>query len=183
MALKATIHKATLQIADMDRGLYADHNLTVARHPSENEERMMIRILAFALNVPPSDDHGALEFSKGLSDPDEPDIWRKDLTGAIQQWIDLGQPDDRRLIRASGRAAQVVVYSYAASTPIWWKGIVNKLTRLSNLHVWQIAADQSQALAALAQRSMQLQITVQEGVVWVNDGSTSVEVAPQPLMP
>lgn len=182
MALKATIYKATLQIADMDRNLYADHAVTVAQHPSETDERMMIRILAYALHVPADNHHGALEFTKGLCDPDEPEVWQKDLTGQIVQWIDLGQPDDRRLIRASSRAERVAVWAYAASTSVWWAGIANKLTRATNLTVWQIAADQSQALAALAQRTMQLQITVQDGTVWVNDGTRSVEITPQQLM-
>jgi uncharacterized protein YaeQ len=182
MALKATIYKAQLQIADMDRGLYATHNLTVARHPSETDERMMARILAFALYVPANDNNGALEFAKGLSDTDEPDLWQKDLTGALVQWIDLGQPDDKRLIRACGRAEKVVAISYSNSTPIWWRGVATKLTRVSNLVVWQIAPDQSQALAAIAQRGMQLQITIQDGTVWVNDGSNSVEITPTRLL-
>ncbi len=178
MALKATIYKAALQIADMDRGLYADHALTLALHPSETEERMMMRLLAYVLQVPASDDGGALTQAKGLSDSDEPDLWQHDLTGVLLHWIEVGQPDDRRLSRACGRARRVTLYSYIASTPVWWAAIQNKLTRLSNLGVWQIAADQSQALAALAQRSMQLQFTVQDGVVWVGNGQDSVEIQP-----
>jgi uncharacterized protein YaeQ len=182
MALKATIYKATLQIADMDRNLYADHSVTVARHPSETDERMMIRVLAFALSVPPDNDHGALEFAKGLWDPDEPELWQKDLTGAITQWIDVGQPDDKRLIRASSRAERVAVWAFASSTPVWWSNIATKLTRAGNLTVWQIPAEQSQALAALAQRTMQLQITVQDGTIWVNSGNGNVEITPAKLM-
>jgi uncharacterized protein YaeQ len=147
MALKATIHKANLQIADMDRSVYADHSVTIARHPSETDERMMMRLLAFALCVPASDDAGALELAKSLWDPDEPDLWQKDLTGQIVQWIEVGQPDERRLMKASGRAAQVRVYSYSASTPIWWSAIASKLTRARALEVWQVDAAQSQALA------------------------------------
>ena len=183
MALKATIFKASLQIADMDRGLYADHALTLARHPSETDERMMIRVLAFALNVPPDDHRGMLEAAKGLWDTDEPDLWHKDLTGQILQWIDVGQPDDKRLMRASGRSEQVTVYSFSHSTPIWWNGIATKITRARNIAVWRIDAAQSQALAALAQRSMQLQLTVQDGSAWVGDGQRSVEIAPQRLNP
>lgn len=178
MALKATIYKAQLQIADMDRNVYADHALTLARHPSETEERLMVRLLAFALWVPADDNQGKLEFGKGLSDTDEPDLWQRDLTGAITHWIDVGQPDDRRLTRACGRAQQVTVLSYSASTPIWWKDIANKLTRLNHLAVWQLPADQSQALAALAQRGMQLQVSVQDGSVWVSSGEASVELQP-----
>jgi len=181
MALKSTIHKATLQIADMDRQLYTDHTLTLARHPSETDERLMIRLLAFALQVPHDTHGGALQFARGLSDGDEPDLWRHDLGGALRDWIEVGLPDDRRLIKAAGRAQRVVLYAYAGSTPIWWRNIRDKLTRLTNLDVWQIAAEQSQALAGLSERSMQLQLTVQDGHVWVGNRSASVEVVPMPL--
>jgi len=183
MALKATIYKATIQLADMDRNVYGDHGATIARHPSETDERMMMRLLAFALNVPADNDNGALEFAKSLWDTDEPDLWQKDLTGQIVQWIEVGQPDDKRLMKSSPRAERVVVYSYSSSTPIWWSGIATKITRARNLAVWQVPADQSQALAALAQRTMQLQVTVQDGTVWVGDGNRSVEVTPQRLTP
>jgi len=183
MALKATIYKANLQIADMDRQVYVDHAVTIARHPSETDERMMIRLLALALNLPANTDHGALELAKDLWDVDEPALWQKDLTGQIVQWIDVGQPDDKRLIRASGRAEQVSVYSFSASTPIWWSGIATKLTRASNISVWQIENAQSQALAALAQRGMQLQLSVQDGSCWLSDGQQSIEITPQRLNP
>ena len=183
MALKATIYKATLQLADMDRKVYGDHGVTIARHPSETDERMMMRLLAFALNVPADNDNGALEFAKSLWDTDEPDLWQKDLTGQIMQWIEVGQPDDKRLMKASPRAERVVVYSFSHSTPIWWGGIATKITRARNLAVWQVPAEQSQALAALAQRTMQLQVTVQDGTVWVGDGTRSIEVTPQRLTP
>ncbi|NKI93569.1 YaeQ family protein [Rhizobacter sp. SG703] len=183
MALKATIYKATLQLADMDRHVYGDHGVTIARHPSETDERMMMRLLAFALNVPADNDNGALEFAKSLWDTDEPDLWQKDLTGQIMQWIEVGQPDDKRLMKASPRAERVVVYSFSHSTPIWWAGIATRITRARNLAVWQVPAEQSQALAALAQRTMQLQVTVQDGTVWVGDGTRSIEVTPQRLTP
>ncbi len=181
MALKSTIFKAQVQIADMDRPLYATHSLTLAQHPSETDERLMIRVLAFALNVPPDDHDGTLEFGKGLSDTDEPDLWRRNLAGEIEHWIDLGQPDDRRLIRAAGRARRVTAIGYHAALPIWWKGIAGKVARLGNLDVWAIPPEQSQALALLARRTMQLQVTVQDGLVWVADDERSVEIAPQRL--
>ncbi|WP_280150998.1 YaeQ family protein [Piscinibacter sp. XHJ-5] len=181
MALKATIYKANLQIADMDRSVYGDHGVTIARHPSETDERMMIRLLAYALNAPADNDHGALEFAKDLWDTDEPALWRRDLTGQIEHWIDVGQPDDRRLMRASPRSARVSVYTFSASTPVWWAGIATKITRAANLDIWQVAADQSEALAALAQRTMQLQVTVQDGNVWIGDGERSVEITPTRL--
>ena len=183
MALKSTIFRAALQIADMDRSLYADHALTLARHPSENDERLMARVLAFALNVPSDDLHGALQFARGLSDADDPDLWQLDLTGQIVQWIEVGQPDDRRLAKACGRAAKVAIYAYSTATPIWWAALRNKVARLRNLQVWQILPAQSQALAALASRSMQLQITVQEGQIWVGNASDSVEIQLQCLHP
>ncbi len=181
MALKATIHKATLQIADMDRGLYADHSVTVARHPSETDERMMVRLLALALNVPADDERGTLELAKSLWDNDEPDLWQKDLTGQIVHWIDIGQPDDKRIMKACGRAERVTVIAYANGAPIWWSGIANKVSRARNLTVWRIPADQSAELGRLAQRGMQLQVTVQDGAVWVGDGGRSVEIQPQRL--
>lgn len=181
MALKATIFKARLSLADMDRGVYADHALTLARHPSETDERLLMRVLAFALNVPADERDGTLEFGKGLSDTDEPDLWHRDLTGRIRHWVEVGQPDDKRLLRAAGRADQVSVYAYAASTPIWWGGLSGKIARAANIRVWQVDAAQSQALAGLAQRTMQLQVSVQDGTCWVGDGETSVEITPRRL--
>ena len=182
MALKATIFKANLQIADMDRSVYADHSVTIARHPSETDERMLIRLLALALHVPAVTTLGMLEFGKGLWDPDEPDLWHKDLTGQIKHWIEVGQPDDKRLMKACGRADRVTVISFSASTPIWWNGIKGKLTRARNLQAWQVDAASSQELATLAQRTMQLQVTVQDGSKWIGDGSHTVELAPQRLV-
>jgi uncharacterized protein YaeQ len=178
MAIKATIFKASIQLADMDRSLYADHSLVIARHPSETDERMMIRVLAFALNVPANDDNGPLELAKDMWEPDEPSLWQKDLTGQLQHWIEVGQPDDKRMMKASSRSARVSVYSFGLSTSAWWKVIATKITRARNLSVWQVPADQSQALGGLVQRFMQLHVTVQDGAVWVAEGQRSVEVTP-----
>ncbi len=181
MALKATIHKATLQIADMDRSLYADHSVTIARHPSETDERMMVRLLALAMFVPADDQLGKLELAKSLWDNDEPDLWQKDLTGQIIHWIDIGQPDDKRIMKACGRAAQVSVIAYSQGAAIWWSGVAGKLSRARNLSVWRLPTEQSAALARLAQRSMQLQVTVQDGAVWIGDGKQSVDIQLQAL--
>lgn len=181
MALKATIYKAQLQIADMDRSVYADHNLTLARHPSETDERMMIRLLAFSLNVAPDEQAGQLEFAKDLWDVDEAALWHRDYTGAIQHWIDVGQPDDKRMLKAASRSERVSVYSHASSTPVWWKGLQNKLGRTDKITVWQIDAEPSQALARLAERTMQLQVTVQDGTVWLGNNQGSVEITPRRL--
>ena len=176
MAIKSTIYKAAVQIADMDRALYADHALTLALHPSETEERLMVRLLAFAMQVPASDHGGALQFARGLSDSDEPDLWQHDLTGQLLHWMEVGQPDERRLAKACGRARRVTVYCYGSASHIWWAALQPKVARLGNLTVWQLPAAQAQALAALARRSMQVQVTVQEGHVWVGTDSDSVEI-------
>jgi len=181
MALKSTVYKATLQVADMDRAHYRDHALTLALHPSETEERLMIRLLAFALEAAADDARGTLQFARGLSDADEPDLWQRDLTGQLVHWVEVGQPDARRLVRAAARAERVSLYTYAASVPVWWGGVERDLARLSNLRVWQIDADESRALAELAQRSMQVDVTVQDGIVWLDEGLRHLELHPHRL--
>jgi uncharacterized protein YaeQ len=173
MAIKATVFKATLQIADMDRHYYADHALTLARHPSETDERMMVRLLAFALYA----DEG-LTFGKGISSDDEPDLWHKDLTGAIERWIEVGLPDERVIRKASGRANRVVVVSYGRAADIWWNENRDKLQRLDNLTVLKLASETTLALAALASRTMQLQCTIQEGHIMVTSDAGMIEIEP-----
>ena len=181
MALKETIYKASLQLADMDRNHYGDYELTIARHPSETDERMLVRLLAFALNVPDDDNHGALEFAKDMWDAEEPALWQKDLTGQMMHWIEVGQPDGRRILQCSGRSRRTSVYSFASSTAQWWSGVREQIARTRNLTVWQVPSAQSQALAALADRSMKLDVTVQDGSVWMGDGQRSIEVSPERL--
>ncbi|MGB9989142.1 YaeQ family protein [Pseudoduganella rhizocola] len=171
MALKATIYKAELSIADMDRNYYATHSLTLARHPSETDERMMVRLLAFAIHA-----DEALSFTKGMFDVEEPDLWQKDLTDAIQLWIEVGQPDDRRILKGCGRSEHVIVYSYSAASPIWWKQLANKVERAKNLTVINLPSETTAALEKMAQRSMQLQCTIQDGQIWLTDGTETVQV-------
>ena len=172
MAIKATIFKASLQIADMERHYYQDHVLTLARHPSETDERMMVRLLAFALHA-----HEFLTFGKGLSTDDEPDLWRKDLTGAIELWIDVGLPDEKLIRKACGRANQVIVYIYGGRTAeMWFAQNSGQFERLKNLTVINLPLESTRALAKLAQRNMQLQCTIQDGQVWLSDGDGSVQV-------
>jgi uncharacterized protein YaeQ len=159
-----------------------DHELTVASHPSETEERMMVRILAFVLCAPGDADRGDLAFGKDLCDPDGPALSQHDLTGQLVHWIDLGQPDERRILRAAARAERVSIFSYSASTHVWWEGLANRLTRIRNVAVWQIPAEQSEKLARLAERSMDLQVTVQDGTVWVGNSNESVEITLIPLL-
>jgi uncharacterized protein YaeQ len=176
MAIKATVFKAALQIADMDRHYYADHALTLARHPSETDERMMVRLLAFALYA-----DEFLAFAKGLSSDEEPDLWQKDLTGAIERWIEVGLPDERAIRKASGRAAQVVVVSYGRAASIWWNENRDKLQRIDNLTVLNLPTETSLALAALASRTMQLQCTIQEGHIMMTSDAGMIEIEPKVL--
>lgn len=178
MALKATIFKASLQVSDLDRNYYGEHQLTLARHPSETDERMMVRVLAFALNA---QEH--LAFGKGLSDTDEPDLWQKDLTGRIVHWIDVGQPDEKRLMRACGKADRVSVYTYGRGADLWWKANVERLGRAKNLTVWQLPAQASESAGRLAERAMQLQCMVQEGQIWFSSATTTNELELTRLLP
>lgn len=174
MALKSTIFKAELQIADLDRNHYATHALTLARHPSETDERMMVRLLAFILHA-----DEALAFGKGLSADDEPDLWHKDLTGAIQLWIEVGLPDEKRLRRACGRADRVVVLTYGGRVAeMWWQQNQSALRKLDKLTVIDLPSESTQALAALAQRGMSLQCTVQEKELWLIADGESLHIAP-----
>jgi uncharacterized protein YaeQ len=172
MALKSTICKAELSVADIDRGYYGDHVLTIARHPSETDERMMVRVLAFALHA----DEG-LEFGRGLSTDDEPDLWQRDLTGAIERWIDVGLPDERGVRKACGRAREVRVLAYGGrAVELWWEGARERLARQDRLVVSEVPVEASRALAQLAGRSMRLQVTIQEGHIYVADGTASVAI-------
>ena len=173
MALKSTILRANLTVSDLDRGHFAEHILTLARHPSENDERMMARVLAFELYA-----SEALQFGKGLSDVAQADLLEPDLTGALTRWIEVGQPDERAILKACGRAAQMVVIAYSSSANLWWSSIKAKLERARNLTVLAIPAAQTQALAAMAQRNMQLQCTIQDAQVWFNDGHGTVQIDP-----
>lgn len=176
MATKATIYKARLELADMDSSRYGTHDLTIARHPSETDTRMVVRLLAFALNAPDDNDSGQLELAKDMWAAEEPALWQKDLTGDLQQWIEVGQPDERRLMQASSRSKHVTVYAFGTSATPWWATIKNKITRARNISVSQIPPDQSEALARLVDRSMKLDVTVQDGTIWVGNGKDSVEV-------
>lgn len=175
MALKSTIFKAELQIADLDRNYYQNHALTIARHPSETDERMMVRVLAFAMYA-----DTALAFGKGLSSEDEPDLWCKDLTGAIDLWIDVGLPDERRVRRACGRARQVVVLTYGGRVAdMWWQQNKAALQRQDNLTIVNLSPEESRALATLAARGMQLQCTLQEAELWFIVDGENTRVAPE----
>jgi len=175
MALSATIFKATLSVADMDRAYYADHALTLARHPSETDERMMVRLLAFALHASEQ-----LQFTRGLCVDDEPDLWEKDLSDRILLWIEAGLPDERRIRKACARAERVVIYAYGGhQAELWWQRTAPDLKRFANLEVVNLSRAATQALAGLTNRGMALQCTVQESQIWLSDEKTTVLVEPQ----
>lgn len=182
MALKSTIFKANLQIADIDHGYYADHALTLARHPSETDERMMVRLVALALNAHQlqsvCNGDGTLAFGAGLSNPDDPDVSLIDFTGRHRLWIEVGQPEDKPLMKACSKADAVMLYCFSSASEVWWRGIQTKLTRPKNLQVWRVPTEASQALVALAKRSMQLQATVQENTLTLSDSQRSVDIEP-----
>lgn len=172
MALKSTIYKANLNIADMDRNYYAQHNLTLALHPSETEERLMVRLLAFVLFA-----EERLEFGRGISADDEPALWLKDYSGDIRLWIEVGQPDERLLRRAAGRSDRVVVLAYGGrAMEAWWQKEGAAIGRLPKVEVMALDEEQSAALTQLASRGMELQCTVQDGQLWVTDGSSTAAV-------
>jgi uncharacterized protein YaeQ len=178
VAQKATIFKATLNIADTDRSYYAEHALTLARHPSETDERMQVRLLAFAAHA-----HERLQFTRGLSSDDEPDLWQKDLTDAIELWIDVGLPDERRVRKACSRAQQVIIYLYGGRTAdMWWQQNSDALARFKNLRVFLLPKTQTDALAALTERTMNLQATIQDGELWISSETGNVQVTPTPLL-
>ena len=169
MALKSTIFKAELQVSDLDRQHFATHALTIARHPSETDERMMVRVLAFALNA---DD--ALEFGRGLSSEGEADLVRRDLTGAIELWIDVGLPDEREVRKAAGRAREVKVYLYGGrAASMWWAQNEAALARFRNVYVIEVPAAVTDVLTPLAERNMRLDCTIQDAQVWLaSNGAT-----------
>ncbi|MEX2961404.1 YaeQ family protein [Microbulbifer sp. TYP-18] len=172
MALKATIFKVRLQVADMDREYYGEHQLTLARHPSETDERMMVRLLAFAHNASPQ-----LEFTRGLSSGDEADLWQLGLSGAIELWVEVGLPGPERLRKACNRADRVLVYSYGRRTAqVWWQKQGQALGRHENLCVYHLDADACAQLATMAERNMDLHVTVQDGRIWIGSGNRSAEL-------
>lgn len=172
MALKSTIYKIDLNIADMDRQYYAQHNLTLAKHPSETDERLMVRLIAFTLYA-----NESLSFGKGLSDDEEPDLWQKDLTGAIQLWMDVGLPTEKDIRKACGRSRQVVVVLYGGRiADMWWQQNSKGLLKLNNLTV--INLPETQALASLAAKSINISCTVQDSEILVSHESGSFNITP-----
>jgi uncharacterized protein YaeQ len=175
MAQKATIYKVELSVSDMDRHYYETHKLTVAKHPSETDERLMVRILAYALNA-----HEQLELTKGLSTDDEPDIWQKSLSGELELWVTLGLPSEKVVRQSSAKSNKVIVYCYGGRTAeMWWEKIKNSTTRFDNLHVVNLSEQNTSDLAQLASRSMRLQVNIQDGEVMVSVDDNIAYVTPE----
>ncbi len=175
--MKATIYRAEIEVSDIERGYYETHSLTLARHPSETEQRLMVRLLAFVMHA-----HPKLEFGRGLSTDDEPDLWLRDDTGAIDLWIDVGLPDERRLRRAAGRARELALLIYGErAAAVWWNKNARALARLPGLAIWSLKDADSASLTSLAARSMRLQCTLQEGHVTLCDAERYVLVEPERL--
>lgn len=174
MAANATILKAELQVTDLDRHYYASHALTLAQHPSETDTRLLVRLLAFALHA-----DERLEFGRGLSDEDEPALWRRDYSGVIEQWIELGQPDEARLRKASGRAQQVVVVGYGGqAADAWWKRNAAALGRLRNLSVVEFDDAELADAAGLLSRGMRVTVMIQDSELQLMDADRSVVLQP-----
>lgn len=156
MAAGSTIYKAQLSIADMDRNYYETHEITIAQHPSETDQRLMVRLAAFALNA--SD---RLVITKGIGGDDEPELWEKNYGGEVELWIDLGQVDEKRLRKACGRSERVVVYTYnTKSATAWWKQYGSTFARFKNLRVIHL---HTEGIEALCERSMRLQCNISDG--------------------
>lgn len=179
MAQKATIFKIDLSISDMDRHYYADHNLTIARHPSENNQRMMLRILAFMFNAGEE-----LSFTKGLSETDDPDLWQKTLTDEIKLWIELGQPSEQRIKKGCNQSEHMMIYSYATGAFYqWWQKEENKLNLRKNLSIITIDEVVGDTLAELIERQLSIQCSISEGQAWLTIGEHSIEVTPTLIKP
>ncbi|MFT6152935.1 MAG: hypothetical protein ACJA0E_000954 [Bermanella sp.] len=174
MALKATVFKCELNISDMDRHYYQTHSLTIARHPSENDLRMMIRIIAFALNA-----HDQLQFTKGLSSQDEPDLWNKSLSDEIDLWVDLGQVDEKRLRKACGKGKEVIIYTYNDKQAGPWETLMQTyFNRHNNLSVYHVPSAVGEELGTLVQKNMELQISIQDNEVFINSDTAQVNFTP-----
>jgi uncharacterized protein YaeQ len=177
MALKSTVFKVSLSISDITRGYYEDHALTIARHPSETDVRMLVRIIAFALNA-----HEHLQFTKGLSSVDEPDLWQIDLTGEIQHWIDLGQPVEKRIRQSCSKANRVTIYTYQKSAAHhWWKSVRDTLERFEHLSVMHLAIVDESVIERLVDRTMTLSCVIEDGLVMLTDGVSSLSVEVEKL--
>lgn len=172
MALGATIYKVELNISDMDRHYYQTHNLRVAQHPSETVARMMLRIVCFAKYA-----SEGLEFGAGISSEDEPDIMQRSLSGETELWLDLGMPSEKRIRQACGKSKNVVIVAYSARSALPWKAQIEaSLQRFDNLSLLFCSDESLAELESLCQRNMELQVSCQDGTLWLNGNEKNIEV-------
>jgi len=170
MALKPTIYKFRIALTDMNRDYYDTLNLTIAQHPSENTLRMMARLMAYCLHAGEN-----LQFTKGLSTTDEPDIWRKSLDEQIELWIELGEPDADRVKKATRQAKQVVVYSYNTKSNVWWEQNRGKLG-MYDATIMRFNSEQVEALETLLERSVDMSVMISGNSLFVDSNKGSCEV-------
>ena len=172
MAEKATVCKANITLSDMDRHYYGDLSLTIAQHPSETAERMMVRLLSFCYRAADN-----LTFTRGLSSVDEPDIWLKSDDGRILEWIEVGQPAPDRLKKAQGVARQVLVFAYGRGIDIWWKNNTAAVQALSKVKVYSFDAAELQDLTKLAAKTMNLTISITEAIAYISSAEHNISVS------
>ena len=172
MAEKATVCKANITLSDMDRHYYGDLSFTIAQHPSETAERMMVRLLSFCYRAADN-----LTFTRGLSSVDEPDIWLKSDDGRILEWIEVGQPAPDRLKKAQGVARQVLVFAYGRGIDIWWKNNTAAVQALSKVKVYYFDAAELQDLTKLAAKTMNLTISITEAIAYISSAEHNISVS------
>jgi uncharacterized protein YaeQ len=154
MALKPTIYKTNITLSDLNRDYYDSFGLTIAQHPSETLERMMARVVAFCVNA-----EQGLEFTKGLSEVEQPDIWKISLDGQIERWLDVGEPEVERIKKATRKASSVEVFSFNSKSDVWWAQSREKFVQL-NAHFYRFNWHEIQQLASLCQRTMNFSVLI-----------------------
>lgn len=164
MALKPTIYKVELQLSDTDRHCYETCNLTLAQHPSETLQRMMVRLLVYGINY-----HQDLSFTRGLSSTDEPELWQVGLDGQIEHWIELGQASPDRIRKAVSRAPKISLYAYGREVDIWWEKQGQALSDLPKVTVFRFEDSDVDQLDRFVSRSMQLSLTISDGELFLSD--------------
>jgi uncharacterized protein YaeQ len=173
MALKATIFKVKLSLSNLNIHHYDDYTLTLARHPSENNLRMMARVLAFCLNAQEEN----LAFTKGISDDTEPDLWKINHDGSIEHWIELGHLDERRIRQAAAKARKVSIYTYQGEQSLrWFSSIENSLSRFDNLNITHLAFSEEGSIETLVERGMNITCSIEENEIWLSTESERLMV-------
>lgn len=170
MARGATIYKTQLDLSLVDRNVYASASPTVARHPSETHERTLARVLAFALRF-----EEGLEFGRGVSAADEPDLWSREGDGRPRQWIDVGQPDGKRIVKAARQSERIAIFPFGEGLARYRENQIAPLDPLPHLSVAAFEPDFLEALGAATDRQVRWSLTLSEGILYVTSGEESFE--------